>query len=1409
MTKKVDGGTVVIKGKADLKQIIDEGKKAGGALDQTKKSAQSLDRQLKGAARASSGASKNFSKMSQGITGGLVPAYATLAANLFALDAVFRFLKNSADFRVLKEGQLAFAAATGVAYQSLARDLQTATRGMINFRDAAQAGAIGRAAGLSAGQLRELSEAAFTVSVALGRDVTDSFNRLVRGVTKAEPELLDELGIVLRLEEATTKYAASLGLNKNQLSIYQKSQAVVNEVLDQAETKFGKINAIMEPQANSITQLGVAFEEAIDAMRPAIAAVAEFVANFGKKNIDVLIVAILGFAGGIINSVIPATHELRAAQEAQAEAYEQRLERLRIKQEQLRQSKLALANTPIAQQNLIGELDRQGISFGGQIGADLKSGKALSGQQIGNLKSQMTRNVGVFKGMSDAQKGTMSKILDDMKKDGGKMSKSMRLSLQQAGVELDIFKEKAGTFGEKVSGFFANAGRGVLAFVSTVGTLFAVGSIIFMIGKAIFNAFNKQRIEQAEKFNDLLKEQTKSAQRLNQELLKMGEVRRRGLVTGAELDVFLGNAVESTDINARLQDFQRLRAEAFKNTEGFAEYRAQLIGTFRRLSEIDDRFKQFGDSLERNGRLTEKQYEELNELQKSILTVKAAQDALKQSQGELIKENNRLIQSLPKIPYQNLIDLLTGQAKAYIDLVKEGKPYEDHLTAVMMKLQMLNYLQEQNLAIQKQQIALDMDSAAGFLFGDASGRRQLKVRQAELNFVKEIGKANDIIANIKLAEQSMDSVKMKSLMDQADLQAEMVTKAGALLDLEKLRADQMAMTVNTVYGNLEKDLGNAIGMAMRGDSSGFAKIGENMAKTVTDALGQMLSEQFLEDVMPDFLKPKSAGDEIITASQQHASKVKLAIAEGSFLHYGNIVDGSREGAQLMDQVLVNNAGNLQKILDQINKAEHGIATTEKEGLVGPNGTIENPSANSELGRAITERNNALELSTTQGVMNYIRRTGLNTDIATADAMNFAEGKMDIGDQSELFDLRASRGSLQAIDTAKMKLDPKDYFVVMQLADGTVQLVSQKEAQAYADAGLGSGHSNIFRNFAGPGSEAADFTYGRGHMGTQKFSANNAEHLARLINEEIADLNADESKMFKNANEDFANFLLGDTITQLGNVQTADAKIKNIKTEVGILDKKLAAFDPTQKPTFDSTTLTDPTSGSGIFLPDGTLNPEFVASFGGGVEKLKELINEAAGVEGGGTGGDGEPTTMDQFSKNLNQFSGVIGMMGALTGEEEKTAKIMAKVAQIQLIIAMYERAKMAFDATQGGGGTIGNILKTFFFGGTGARQGGIMSAPGYRSYATGGVAKGPNSGYGAVLHGTEAVVPLPNGRSIPVDIGKGKMSTNNTNITVNISDSGVSNNVDSDGGKELANVINMAVQERLEKEMRPGGILGA
>ena len=54
--------------------------------------------------------------------------------------------------------------------------------------------------------------------------------------------------------------------------------------------------------------------------------------------------------------------------------------------------------------------------------------------------------------------------------------------------------------------------------------------------------------------------------------------------------------------------------------------------------------------------------------------------------------------------------------------------------------------------------------------------------------------------------------------------------------------------------------------------------------------------------------------------------------------------------------------------------------------------------------------------------------------------------------------------------------------------------------------------------------------------------------------------------------------------------------------------------------------------------------------------------------------------------------------------------------------------------------------------------------------AKGGVVTGPKSGYPAELHGTEAVVPLPDGRTIPVTIqSAGDMGGGETTININVS----------------------------------------
>ena len=231
---------VIIDDKGNLKKVAHNANKAGQGLDQAAKASNNYNKGQKGVAGATSNSTKAFAKMSGGM-GGLVGAYATLAANVFAISAAFEFMKSAGNLQVLQSGQAAYAASTGIAIRTLTSDIMAATDAQLGFEDAAQAAAIGLAAGLSSDQLVKLGKAAKDTSTVLGRDLTDSFNRLVRGATKAEPELLDELGIILRLDTATANYARTLGKSAKDLTAFERSQAVTNDILTQSEEKYGKM----------------------------------------------------------------------------------------------------------------------------------------------------------------------------------------------------------------------------------------------------------------------------------------------------------------------------------------------------------------------------------------------------------------------------------------------------------------------------------------------------------------------------------------------------------------------------------------------------------------------------------------------------------------------------------------------------------------------------------------------------------------------------------------------------------------------------------------------------------------------------------------------------------------------------------------------------------------------------------------------------------------------------------------------------------------------------------------------------------------------------------------------------------------------------------------------------------------
>jgi hypothetical protein len=292
---------VLVDDKGTMGKVGLGAKKAGDNLDAMARGARDAERNTKGAAQASSNGTKNFSKMAQG-AGGLVAAYATLAANIFAISAAYSFLKKAGDLVALTKGQEAYANRTGKSMKLLTSRIQDATGGLLAFNEASQAAAIGTAAGLSSDQLTGLAKLAKNASVALGRDLTDSFNRLTKGAIKAEPELLDELGIILRLEKASNDYARVLGKNADELTTFEKSQGIVNAVLEQGNEKFKDVG----DNVNNVAKLGKAFDDLVKKLMKFIEPAAGFMATVFVTNVEALAAA-FGLLGlSITRALAPA-----------------------------------------------------------------------------------------------------------------------------------------------------------------------------------------------------------------------------------------------------------------------------------------------------------------------------------------------------------------------------------------------------------------------------------------------------------------------------------------------------------------------------------------------------------------------------------------------------------------------------------------------------------------------------------------------------------------------------------------------------------------------------------------------------------------------------------------------------------------------------------------------------------------------------------------------------------------------------------------------------------------------------------------------------------------------------------------------------------------------------------------------
>ena len=1271
---------VEVNDKGGTKKLGVESKKTAKNLDNLGDSSRTADRNIKGAAQASSGASKNFSKMAQG-AGGLVGVYATLAATAFAVSAAFNFLKSAMDFTNLLEGQKAMGAVTGVAYKTISDSLVNATNGQLKYAEAAKAAAIGTASGISPDQLARLGAAAKNASIALGRDLGDSFDRLIRGVTKAEPELLDELGIILRLENATRKYGLVIGKSAGDLNEFERSQAVANEVLEQAERKFGAMEKMMDPTAFALNQFAKSFDDIINTIKSGISGPLAATASFLANNMLALSGAVALFAGGLLKQVLPSMTAWKESSQATAaqvkrdqKAVQLRLERTKRSYEKLKTAQMD--SHKAAKQNASNIL--KGTSGGTKSGAGAldylrgdsssKKSRAAAKKALAHADEQIRtsakKRTGILRNMNAQQ-------VADLKR-----SYEIRGAIHKKGMTEFNFHMKKGQFAVKsFSMQLTSMAAGATVAFAKLGS--AAASAGKVLGKAFFwlsmlsiayDGFKmiKEAIfptsEAAKKLAKDTENLTEKYETLRLELERTVEVMKDySMLNSAEMIQTRGKATASLDVGALITDMNMLAKRTDKGSREYKKLFNRLDMTAHAAAHLDRGFFGLHRSLQKG----------------EIITADAAKEYI-----NISNDIQNLAMTLEKLPSKiNSMDTeftkLTGTMK---------KPFASALITNVEEV------------IKAQKIAF-------------KGLKRENSRQAsELNTYKFDNK------------QAL---------------------AGADHLIESFGADVIDTEMFDVYRETYKER-ERLSKQLEGDIASTEKMGEKTKNL--EAFNKNLATRKAEITRLESEQSTAAKDSIKfqTVGVTIQDKMQNIMAKNLVLR------ASVNDELLAQEVLMAKKGIY---LDEEGKQKVNLTEAQKEEL-----------------RVINENIDANEIKVTQA--EYLRDLGIAKNNIAINELAI-QGQL-LEQQREMLTFTKAQ-TMSALRLAKIRAGGTGTYGQARVNEEHIAIKDdQQKRLATAKRALEDANTNL-------STRTGDATSSQAQINAASAAQEGARAGLALIKQEIALYNDRYAIAMLNVKADTESARLKAESISMNPAMTAfNIKMNELKSQNIHYNEQEQAFLYAE---IQAQTLLNKMAEQKQALFDGiagAMNNAFQSIVTGTASAKQAFASMAISI-------------LSQISQMIIQMMVMRMLMSFFTGPMPMAAPQASSLGSSSSMVP----------SSMGGFMHQPNSLLS-----NGHRNGGVFSqGKRMQGYAAGGVARGSTSGYPAMLHGTEAVVPLPNGRSIPVEM-KDSGATNN-NIVVNVSTDGQTSREGSTGPDmdKLGNSIAKAVQVELQNQKRSGGIL--
>lgn len=171
-----------------------------------------------------------------------------------AVVAAFAAIKESADLQGQTQALKNQLATQGIAFDSYIKKLEEVSRGTVATADLIAASSKALLFGIPADEIVELLDIARASSIASGQSVAQAFDDIATGIGRGSVQILDNLQIVVKQEEAYEKMADAVGTTTDKLTRQQRQQALTNAVLKEGRKQVDQFGEAQTEVGTTLAQ---------------------------------------------------------------------------------------------------------------------------------------------------------------------------------------------------------------------------------------------------------------------------------------------------------------------------------------------------------------------------------------------------------------------------------------------------------------------------------------------------------------------------------------------------------------------------------------------------------------------------------------------------------------------------------------------------------------------------------------------------------------------------------------------------------------------------------------------------------------------------------------------------------------------------------------------------------------------------------------------------------------------------------------------------------------------------------------------------------------------------------------------------------------------------------------------------